>query len=95
MFMASKVSSKEINPAKEIKDFTDKEKKAYSVVQGLIESSSFKVTKADATKQIQRKEVYEQIYQCKKTVKFLVHNRYTNIQANGKELYLNWGGNNE
>lgn len=93
--MASKVSSKEINPAKKIKDFTRKEKMAYSVVQGLIESSSGKVTKADATKQIQRKEVYEQIYQCKKTVKFLIHNHYTNIQANGNELYLNWGDTNE
>ena len=93
--MASRVSSKEINPAKEIKDFTDKEKMAYSVVQGLIESSSGKVTKADATKQIKRKGVYGQIYQCKKTVKFLILNHYTNIQANGKELYLNWSDSNE
>lgn len=89
--MASKVSSKEINPAKKIKDFTKKEKRAYSIVQGLIGSSSGKVTKSDATKQIQRKEIYQQIYQCKKTVKFLIDNNNTNIQANGKELYLNWG----
>ena len=95
MVMASKVTSKEINPAKEIKDFTDKEKKAYGLIQSLINSCGGKVKKAKATKEIQNKEIYNQIYQCKKVVKLLLHNHNTFIESEGSYIVFKRGEGDE